>query len=221
MDLYQPVCAKEDGKTYSSTCALQNCDKSGCFALGSTSKSSTCVPGAMTTECDGECFADAIKVSDTAKNCPQECSAVCGITKLGKGQSFRNECLAQSAGAKVGDCTGIAATAKDLCSAKYFKSKPCCANVDYGAAAIKPICASRPADTPGAKDIWITFRNAAEFNCLTAGDKKWGLQYVGPCICECSDAAQPVCGADGLTYTNGCQAKCYKGEAFDYKPGPC
>lgn len=221
MDLYQPVCAKEDGKSYSSTCALQNCDKSGCFALGSTAKSETCSAGAMTKECEGECFADAIKVSDTAKNCPQECAAVCGITKLGKGQSFRNECLAQNAGAKVGDCTGIAATDKDLCSANYFKNKPCCSDVNYGAAEIKQVCASRQSETPGAKDTWVTFRNTAEYKCLTTGDNKWVQQYVGPCICECSDAAQPVCGADGLTYTNGCQAKCYNGEDFDYKPGPC
>lgn len=221
MDAYQPVCAKEDGKTYATMCAMNHCDLAGCFGLGEAAKTSACTANAMTKECDGECLADAIKVSDTAKNCPKECAPVCGITKIGKGQSYRNQCLAENAGAKVGDCTGISTTNSDLCSAGYFKSVPCCPDVKYGPADIKQVCASRQSDKPETKDTWVTFRNAAEYKCLTAGDGKWTQQYLGPCICDCTDAAQPVCGADGLTYTNGCQAKCYNGESFDYKNGPC
>lgn len=221
MDAYQPVCAKEDGKSYATTCAMNHCDLAGCFGLGETAKSASCTANAMTKECEGECFADAIKVSETAKNCPKDCAPVCGITKIGKGQSYRNQCLAENAGAKVGDCTGISTTATDQCSAGYFKAKPCCPDVKYGPADIKQVCASRQSDKPDTKDTWVTFRNAAEFKCLTAGDGKWTQQYLGPCICDCSDVAQPVCGADGLTYTNACQAKCYNGDSFDTKNGPC
>ena len=221
MDAYQPVCAKEDGKSYATACAMNHCDLAGCDGLGETAKTSACTANTLTKECDGECFADAIKVSDTAKNCPKECTPVCGITKIGKGQSFRNQCLAENAGAKVGDCTGISTTNQDLCSASFFKAKPCCPDVKYGPADIKQVCASRQADKPEAKDTWVTFRNAAEFKCLTAGDGKWTQQYLGPCICDCTDVAQPVCGADGLTYTNGCQAECYNGKGFDFKNGPC
>lgn len=225
MGKYQPVCAKEDGKTYASTCAMKNCEKQGCYAVGSAAKSDLCEYGKLTKECDGECFAEASKVTAQAANCPKDCNAVCGILPTGKGQSFRNACLATNAGAKVGDCTGVSATPSDKCSAgELYNGKGCCPDVDY--TNVTPICASHPADKAGDPDVWVTFRSKYEYDCLTAGDAgKWAPQYDGPCICNCSQQGPAVCGDDGLTYVNACQAKCYNpdkpGFTFSFKKGAC
>ncbi len=220
MNVYQPVCAKEDGKTYATPCALKNCDKQGCYGLGLSQKSDTCEPDKLTKECDGECFAEASKVSASAANCPKDCNPVCGILPTGKGQSYRNACLATNANAKVADCKGISATPKDKCSAaELYQGKGCCADVDY--VPVNPVCASKPAAKTGDPDVWITFRSQAEYKCLTAGDNSWVPQYSGPCICNCPNTYAPVCGDDGLTYVNKCQAECYNGPSFNVKSGPC
>ena len=221
MGVYQPVCAKEDGKTYASLCALNHCDLQGCFAVGGTSKSDKCQAGKLTKECDGECFAEASQIKESAKNCPTDCNAVCGIMATGKGQSFRNTCLATNAGAKVKDCTGIASTTADKCSAgELYEGKGCCPDVDY--TNVKQVCASKQAAKAGDADTWITFRSNAEYKCLTAGDNMWVKQYDGPCICNCNNIEKPFCGDDGLTYTNKCQADCYNPpNGMTGKPGPC
>ena len=221
MGKYQPVCAKEDGKTYASDCALKHCDLQGCFAIGGTSKSDKCESGKLTKECDGECFAEASKVKDSAKNCPTDCNAVCGILPTGKGQSFRNACLASNAGAKVKDCTGVSSTAADKCSAgELYEGKGCCPDVDY--TNVKQVCASKQPAKAGDAEAFVTFRSFAEFKCLTTGDNMWAKQYDGPCICNCSNVEKPFCGDDGLTYTNKCQADCYNPpNGMTGKPGPC
>lgn len=207
MNSYQPVCAKEDGKTYANACALQNCDLQGCYAVGSAGKTDLCAPKAMTVECEGECFAEASKVTPEAANCPKDCNPVCGVTALGVGRSFRNQCLAVNAGAKVGDCTGMQNRPWDKCSAELYKGKGCCADVDYSYLGIKPVCGSRLADKAGDPDTWVTFRNMAEYKCLTAGDNKWTLQYMEPCKGNCPLTGTKVCGDDGNPYENACVAE--------------
>ncbi|MBI5607854.1 MAG: hypothetical protein HY902_03135 [Deltaproteobacteria bacterium] len=218
-----PVCAKEDGKTYATACALKNCALDGCYAEGETAATSACGAG-LTKECDGACFADASKVSATAANCPKDCNAVCGVLPTGRGKSFRNECLATNAGAKVKDCAGITATEGDKCAADtLYTNRGCCADVNYTVGGIKQICAKK-IDPKGGPELWVTFRNSNEFKCLAGTDATWEIQYSGPCLCQCSDVDKPVCGDNGQTYTNQCVAECYNKALmpnFTTKPGPC
>jgi hypothetical protein len=214
LNVFQPVCAKEDAKTYATECAMQACDMQGCYPVGAAAKSTACDPGKMTKACDGECF-DATK----SPGCTDVCKPVCGIL-TGKGaQTYRNECVAKGAGAKVGNCDGITATPKDKCSAQIYVDKglPCCKEVDYNV--VKQVCASKgsEADAP-----WYTFRSKGEFDCLTAAEKdKWVFQYYGACVCNCPLTGNPVCGDNKITYANACQAKCYNGDTFTWKDGAC
>lgn len=216
-----PVCAKQDGKTYDSDCALKNCALDGCYAVGSTAATTECAAG-LTKECDGQCFAEASKVSAQAKNCPTDCNAVCGILPTGKGMSFRNECLAKNAGAVVKDCAGVSATASDACSSTLYTNKGCCPGVDYTQTGIKQVCAKK-VDPNGGKDQWVTFRNSKEFTCLSAGDKSWEYQYDGACLCACNNIKNEVCGDDNVTYLNQCVAECYNKDlpGFNTKTGAC
>ncbi len=218
-----PVCAKEDGKSYDTACALKNCSLDGCYATGETAATLACGTG-LTKECDGECFADASKVSATAANCPKDCNSVCGVLPTGRGKSFRNECLATNAGAKVKDCTGITATPDDKCAADtLYSNRGCCADVNYTLGGIKQVCAKK-VDPAGGPELWVTFRNTNEFKCLTTGQTGWEQQYYGPCLCKCSDVEKLVCGDNGQTYLNQCVAECYNKllmPGFTTKPGSC
>lgn len=213
---YQPVCAKQDGKTYAGECHMQNCDTSGCYPIGATTASAQCVADAMTVECVGECFEDA-----GGPQCDKACNPTCGILPTGKGQSFRNACLAGVKNAKVNNCDGISTTDADICSAEeLYKAKGCCPDVDY--TVVQPICAARQSEKDGELDKWVTFRSQAEFDCLTKGDNLWIFKYQGACICNCSLAGPEVCGADGITYANKCQAECFNpGGNFSVAQGPC
>ena len=208
---YMPVCGG-DAKTYFSDCHLQACNLQGCFPVGENVKSAACTPGTMTTECQGECF-DAAKTPD----CDKACDPVCAITIAQKGQTYRNACIAAVDGAKVATCDGISTTKADICSATLYKSKGCCPDVDYSV--LKQVCASLT--TGSGADTWVTFRSQSEYQCLSAGTQGWNKQYNGPCICNCNNDDKPVCGDDGLTYANACQATCYNGKQFNYKTGPC
>jgi len=228
MNVYQPVCSKKDGKTYASKCAMQNCAKTGCFYLGAPDKgpaSKECTENKMELECHGACWD---KDKPEWKNCTGECKPVCGIVKSGKGVNFRNKCVADAEGAKVSSCDGISATKSDKCSAQLYidNGAPCCEEVQYEI--LKPVCAALG---QGNDAEWFTFRSKAEFNCWDAKAKadgkkdpkakQWEFKYLGACICKCNKTDKAVCGADGLTYQNACQAKCYNDDSFTWKDGAC
>ena len=218
----QPVCSATDGNTYVNACQMQNCDKKGCFPEGTQTLSTTCTPGSMTKECDGECY-DKSKTP----NCSVSCNPTCARStkKLNGGQvvdvakTFRSSCVAQAEGYKTGDCTGVSATPADTCSYQIYDNRPCCADVDYGF--VFPVCASQP--QTGKPDLFVTFVNKGEFDCFAKADPTWLSQYDGACVCNCTANEQPQCGADGITYLNPCQAQCYNKDnpAFTFVPGPC
>lgn len=219
-----PICSSVDGNSYQNECQAQNCDKKGCFPIGTTALSTNCSAGKMTKECDGECYDKA-----ETPNCAATCEPTCatkdeklsnGLT-VTKGKTFRSPCVAQASGYKTGDCTGISLTAADPCSASLYIQKPCCADVEYG---IKyPVCASLPQE--GKPDLFVTFVNKSELACFKKENPNWFAQYDAPCVCDCPAGTEStqVCGVDGITYPSACQAKCYNKAIpeFTYQPGPC
>ena len=226
VNAYQPVCSKKDGKTYATSCAMQACDLSGCFAVGKQAKTPQCEPGKMEIACEGECY-------DTAKyqgKCPSDCAPVCAINNgsgAGPARTYRNGCIAKAEGAAELQCKGVAITTKDekgnedvgACSVSLYagvNQGACCPDVDYSI--VKQVCASKG---QGGTAQWLTFRSQAEFECLTGNNKDWTFQYLGPCICNCTETFKPVCGKDGVTYQNACQAKCYGGEKLTVTDGTC
>ncbi len=213
----QPICAKEDNTTYNNQCQMENCNVKGCYS--GTTPTTGCAPGKMTKECDGACY-DATKTP----SCTSACSPVCGIkqVKLTTGQtlpvgmSYRSSCIAAADGASVGNCTGISATPSDACAAgTLYQARGCCPDVEYSI--VHPVCGSKT--VPGQPDQWVTFQNQGEYDCLK--DATWTFQYPDACICNCNNNDAPVCGANGFTYQNACQAKCYNGQDFTYTTGPC
>ena len=201
----QPICAVEDNATYLGTCQMEHCDV--CDAAGEVTETAQCVPGKMTKKCDGACYDPVANAT-----CPDTCDAVCGIktTKLTNGASvtvgisYANGCLAALDGATIGSCAGISLTPNNPCAAGLYKGKGCCDEVQYGI--IHPVCGSQTA--PGKPDLFITFQNQAEYDCLTKGDPSWTFQYPEACVCNCNFNGPPyTCG--GFTYANLCQAVCY------------
>ena len=227
MSVWQPVCSKKDGKTYASECAMQNCDLQGCYPAGADAKTAECESAKMEIECPGECW-DSTNATWSKAGCTSECKPVCGIAKNQKGISFRNKCVAAAEGANVSSCDGVSSTKNDKCSAQLYvdNGAPCCKDVQYEL--VKPACASFGS---GADAEWYTFRSKAEFTCWDDKAKaqkkddatatQWEFKYQGACICKCPKTDKPVCGADGWTYQNACQAKCYNGDLFTWKTGAC
>ncbi len=214
----EPVCAEEDGQTYRSVCALQHCDLDECAYPGASNKGG-CTPGAMHVACAGECY-NAAK----APGCGSACAPTCGakILQLPDGvtqtvyRSFRNTCTANAAGWSAMDCSYLNGLGGS-CAASLYVNHGCCEGVDYGA--IAPVCASSP--VAGKPDKFVTFRNQQELLCFAGSDPSWTFQYDGPCVCSCTNNSQFVCGGDGLTYLNACQAECFGGPDMPNIPGRC
>lgn len=211
---YGAVCSETDGQTYASVCAMQHCDMPGCFPVGATAKDAKCAPYQMKAACAGSCFE-----AGKWPGCPGECAPVCMRDVQGHAVSYRNGCVAKVEGAVALGCEGVSASQYDQCSAGMYTELKvgCCAGVDYESAS--PVCASKGT---GVDAKFVTFRSLKEMACLTAGEQgAWTFQFQGPCLCNCTKIPKPVCGADGKTYENSCQAQCYHGVGFGFSLGGC
>lgn len=226
----QPVCGC-DGVTYSNAClaaaAGVGLAGDGECVPGSCTTSSECAGGEFCQRTPGAC--DAVGVCSARPSiCTDVLEPVCGCD----GQTYGNACEAAAAGVSVAgqgscDCEDNA----DCLSGSYCE-KPIGACSGQGACSAVPRACTRELDpvcgcdgttypnpcVAAAAGVSIRFAGSCE-TCAENGDCASG-QYCqrpdGACeaagVCAerptlCPLAVAPVCGCDGETYSNACEAR--------------
>ncbi len=206
--LYSPVCGC-DGRTYNNACEAQ---KSGI----TSTKKGKCPEGTRPLPVDKPCI-DKSKVNPN-QACPRVYSPVCGCD----GRTYSNACEAQK--------SGVTRTSKGKCPKTTPPLSTQC--VDESKVDLQRNCPSLYSPVCGCD--YRTYNNACEAEKMgvTAMRKGECPRDIKPTLpTECIDKAKinpqqncpslysPVCGCDGRTYSNVCQAQ--KAGVTSTKKGKC
>ncbi len=217
--LYAPVCGV-DGKTYSNSC------KARCAHVKVACKGKCPCGGTGSCRSDNDCKVGYICTNNkcTLCKCPKLARPVCGAD----GKTYPNSCEARCAHVRVlcqGKCPcGGGGGPGDKCSSNSdCKPGYTCQGGTCGAcvcpAIYQPVCgADGKTYSNSCKAACYRVKVACKGACPCGGsgacksDNDCKIRYIclnNKCsICRCPKLWRPVCGVDGKTYSNSCEARC-------------
>ena len=231
-DIWDPVCGC-DGNTYGNSCeaaaAGVNVDYAGECAVTCTTNEE-CDQDEYCAKADGDCNGEGT-CQPRPETCPDIWDPVCGCD----GNTYGNSCEAAMAGVNVdytGECTDIPCSSNTDCGENEFCSKEvddcdgegsCQPKPEICPMVWDPVCGCD--ETTYSNDCYaaaagvsVAYEGECAVTCTTNEEceqDEYCAKADGDCngegTCQprpetCPDVWDPVCGCDGNTYGNSCEA---------------
>jgi coxsackievirus/adenovirus receptor len=222
--IFRQVCGA-DQRTYDNACQAIKCARTTVLYEGPCTSSGRAAAKDLSAGTAATTAPAATKPPTKLCPCPRIYLPVCDAA----GNRYNNECLAKCAGAVPLPCnTGSAAAAGGLEAAKKLTTTPAAPKEKLPA----PVCACPMIYRPVCGSDGITYPNDCLFTRCRTPDFTATIVHQGPCkqpaaaagaagaaatrptisalrpmpgACACPRIYRPVCGSDGMTYSNDCE----------------
>lgn len=223
--VYAPICGC-DGKTYGNSCeaasagvSVKHDGECGCTETDDCSDDSYCDRGNGSCGETGSCV-------ERPESCPSVADPVCGCD----GTTYDNACEAAKSGVSVEHDGACGCSNNGDCESGSHCQTPtgscgetgsCEERPDSCPTTVDPVCGcdgTTYGNACEAAKAGVSVRRQGECGCSgnsDCGDGRYCKKSVGSCgsrgQCDdepttCPNLADPVCGCDGMTYGNDCEA---------------